>query len=273
MLIMNRRSHVIRHMLTLRIFDTSKKLCFWQNREEVFNWLNSTNWVSCTKAMCRGHVQGVCKLPGVICIYKWAEFNGTDSLRVKGRCQLVVRLKANKCYQGLIYYLSSYINLLNLLNLQSLCGRLLTPGQFQTSSPWSRPLTVLVLILVFSQLFLGKVCRNPTALRWVVCFVAIQPLLDKLLVLGRLVSRSQSVDRWFNQTMLSILLLQSFSRAVQDGIIPLNNHAFILDLYQDHLRISRDHLDKPLDLFVLRLLPASTVLQGSFAGVTAVIRL
>ena len=73
--------------------------------------------------------------------------------------------------------------------------------------------------------------------------------------------------------MLSILFLQSFSWAVQDGIIPLNNHASTLDFYQDHLHTLRDHLDKPLDLFPLRSLPASTTLQSSFAGVTAVIPL
>ena len=46
----------------------------------------------------KGYVQGVCKLVGVICIYEWTKLNGTDSLRVKRRCQLVVRLKTNKCY-------------------------------------------------------------------------------------------------------------------------------------------------------------------------------
>ena len=59
-------------------------------------------------------MQGACELPGVICIYKWAKFNNADFLRVKRRCQLVVRLKANKCYQELLRYLSSYINLLNI---------------------------------------------------------------------------------------------------------------------------------------------------------------
>ena len=50
----------------------------------------------------------------VICIYEWAEFNGANSSRVKRKCQLVVRLKANKCYQELLHFLSSYINLLNI---------------------------------------------------------------------------------------------------------------------------------------------------------------
>ena len=43
MLSMIKRSHVIRHVLTLWIFGTSKKLYFWQNREEVFNQLNSAS--------------------------------------------------------------------------------------------------------------------------------------------------------------------------------------------------------------------------------------
>ena len=77
-----------------------------------------------------------------------------QTLRVKRSCQLVVRLKANKCYQGFLCYLSSYINLLNI----RLCGRLQTPGRFQTFSPWSRTpadsgpcsiLEVIVIVLVF----------------------------------------------------------------------------------------------------------------------------
>ena len=36
---MNRKSHVIRYMLILQISSTPKKLCFWQNCEEVFNRL------------------------------------------------------------------------------------------------------------------------------------------------------------------------------------------------------------------------------------------
>ena len=106
-------------------------------------------------------------------------------------CQLVVRLKANKYYQELLCSLSSYIKLLNVLNLQGLCNWLLAPGRFQTCSPWSRPLTNskplagLILVLVFGQLFLDKVCRNPTALRWVICFVAIRLCSDKSLDLGQ----------------------------------------------------------------------------------------
>ena len=65
-----------------------------------------------SEVTCRGHVQGACKLPGVICIYEWAKFNSADSSRVKRRCQLVVKLKANKYYQELLRYLSPYINLL-----------------------------------------------------------------------------------------------------------------------------------------------------------------
>ena len=51
------------------------------------------------------------------------------------RMSVVVRLKANKYYQGLLCSLSFYINLLNLLNLQGFRHRLLARGRFQTSSP------------------------------------------------------------------------------------------------------------------------------------------
>ena len=111
MLSVNEKSHMIYYVLTLRIFGAPKKLCFWQNREEMFNRLNSARELSCTRATCRGHglklrasviwrghVQGVCKLPGVICIYKWVELYNADSSRFKHRSQLIVKLKANKCY-------------------------------------------------------------------------------------------------------------------------------------------------------------------------------
>ena len=71
MLSVNGKSHVIRHVLTLRIFGAPKKLCFRQNREEVFNQLNSTNWVELHKGYVqesRGEV--TCRGHGVICIYK-----------------------------------------------------------------------------------------------------------------------------------------------------------------------------------------------------------
>ena len=176
----NKRSHVIRHVLTLRIFGTSKKLRFRRNREEVLNWLNSVGWGELHKGYvqepqgeitCRGHVQGsdagdmrVAQsdlhlwMGGVITV---------QTLWVKRMCQLVVRVKANKCYQRLLRYLSSYINLLNI----RLFGRLQAPGRFQTFCPWSRthtgsrPLAMLAFVLVFDQLFFGKIGCNPTALR------------------------------------------------------------------------------------------------------------
>ena len=151
MLSVNRKSHVIRYVLTLRIFGAPKKLRFRQNHEEVFNRLNSTNWVklhkghlqgSLSEVMCRGHVQG--SRAGGIRVARsdlHLQMGGVPQCRLKRKCQLVVRLKADKCYQELLCSLSSYINLLNLLNLQGLHSWLLAPGRFQTSSPWSKPLT------------------------------------------------------------------------------------------------------------------------------------
>ena len=54
MLSVNGKNHVIRHVLTLRIFGAVKKLRFQQNCEKVLNWLNSTNWAKLHKS----HVQG-----------------------------------------------------------------------------------------------------------------------------------------------------------------------------------------------------------------------
>ena len=53
MLSINGRSHVIRHVLTLRIFDGLKKLYFWRNCEEVLNQLNSASGAELHK----GHIQ------------------------------------------------------------------------------------------------------------------------------------------------------------------------------------------------------------------------
>ena len=138
------RSHVIRHVLTLRIFGTLKKLRFWQNCEEVLNWLNSASWDELHKGYvqgprdgvtCRDHVQGsragdmqvarsdlYLQMGGVITV---------QTLWVKRRCQLVVRLKANKCYQGLLCYLSSYINFLSI----RLCGQIQASSRFQIFCP------------------------------------------------------------------------------------------------------------------------------------------
>ena len=46
---------------------------------------------------------------------------------------------------------------------------------------------VFVLVLVFGQSFLDKICRDPTAFRWVACFIAIRALLDESLDLVCLV--------------------------------------------------------------------------------------
>ena len=78
---------------------------------------------------------------------------------------MVVKLKANEYYPELLSSLSSYINLLNLLNLKaSAVGSWPLAGS-RPLVPDSdlRPLAVLVLVLAFGQSFLGKVCRNPTA--------------------------------------------------------------------------------------------------------------
>ena len=145
----------------------------------MFNWLNFANWAELHK----GHVQesrarGIQVAQNDLHL-QIDEVITVQSLWVKRKCQLVVRLKANKCYQELLCFLSSYMNLVKLLNFQGLRGRLLTTGRFQTSSPWSKLLTnyktlaMLVLVFMFGQLFLGKVCCNPTAFRWVAPFVAI----------------------------------------------------------------------------------------------------
>ena len=45
-----------------------------------------------------------------------------QTVRVKRRCQLVGKLKANECYQELLCYLSFYINLLSIRPSRSAPG-------------------------------------------------------------------------------------------------------------------------------------------------------
>ena len=87
--------------------------------------------------------------------FEWEPFKSQTWVSV------VVKLKANKCYQELLYSLSSYINLLNLLNLQgfgSVLGSWPLAG-FRPLAPdpdlWPTPTLkgVLVLVLVFDQSF------------------------------------------------------------------------------------------------------------------------
>ena len=73
------------------------------------------------------------------------------TLQVKCRCQLIVRLKVNKYYPELLIFLSSYINLLNLLNLKaSAVGSWPLAGSRPLApDPDLRPLAILVLVLAF----------------------------------------------------------------------------------------------------------------------------
>ena len=141
MLSVNGRSHVIRYVLTLRIFSAAKKLRFWQNPKKVLNQLNSANWAELHKSHVQrsrvrsrarvtgwAHVQGSrgegLRAKGMRVAWRdlHLQMGGVQQLKVKCRCQFVLKLKANKSYQELFYFLSSYINLLNLLKLQGLRG-------------------------------------------------------------------------------------------------------------------------------------------------------
>ena len=46
-----------------------------------------------------------------------------------------------------------------------------------------------------------------------------------------------------------------------------------MNLHQDYLHMLQNHLNKLLDIFLLRLLPASIMLQGSSVGITAIIQI
>ena len=116
------------------------------------------------------------------------------TLWVKRRCQLVIRLKANKYYPELLSSLSSYINLLNFLNFKASAVSfwLLIGSKPLAPDPNLRPLAVLVLVLAFGQLFLGKVCRDPTALGWVARPWSLDRLFATLFVYDSGHSRNRS---------------------------------------------------------------------------------
>ena len=126
-------------------------------------------------------MQEECKLPRVICIYKWAEFNSADSSRVKRRCQLIIRLKANKCYQELLCYLSYYINFLNI----KLCVWLQAPSRFHTFSTWFRTytssklyltLTVVIIVLMLIWLIVLSFAKQLFLIVCLVDCLVIRPI-------------------------------------------------------------------------------------------------
>ena len=96
---------------------------------------------SCAEITCRGHVD---HLEQFAFTNEWsynsAEVTyGMDSSRVMCKCQLIVRLKANKCYQEWLCYLSFYIDFLNIRLcswLEPLAGsRSLAPDPVLTPVP------------------------------------------------------------------------------------------------------------------------------------------
>ena len=58
--------------------------------------------------MCKGHVQGFVNYPERSAFTNRWGCNSEDSLKVKYRCQFIVKLKAIKCFEELLCYLSFY---------------------------------------------------------------------------------------------------------------------------------------------------------------------
>ena len=75
---------------------------------------------------------------------KWLK-EKSNFLRVKRRCQLIVRLKANKSYHKLLCYLSSYINFLNIRLFVQVSGFCVSAINNVTKSK-----LVLILLLTIS---------------------------------------------------------------------------------------------------------------------------
>ena len=69
------------------------------------------------------------------------------TLCIKRRCQLVVRLQANKCYQELLRFLFSYINLINIKLFAQVPGLCVSATGNVT---FTTPGFVLIVLLVIS---------------------------------------------------------------------------------------------------------------------------
>ena len=106
-----------------------------------------------------------------------------NSLTIKHKCWLVVKLKANKNYLELLCYLSFYIHLLSIIT----SWLFQTHTQFQVFSAWSRLLTsskllmVIVVIHVISQSF------DQLFISWL---NAIRPLLGNIFLI-------KSMLKWY----------------------------------------------------------------------------
>ena len=158
-------------------------------------------------------------MPEVICIYEWAEFNSADSLRIKRRCQLVVKLKANKYYQELLCYLFFYINFLNIklfARISSLCvsatDNLPTPGL----------ILIVLLAILFWLLILSLIVLlwpyHLIALLWSYCSSRIVDCIALILLLWPF-CLSHCFDRIAPAVLLIALLWLYRSDRIIDGIV------------------------------------------------------
>ena len=113
MLNVNRRSHVIGHVMTLWIFGAPKSCAFGEITKRCL--IDSTAWVRSMGVVTQeDHVRWSWKWVSP----RWLRVRRSDGKKgkltlwsFKYRCQLIVRLKAIKFIKELLCFLSSYINL------------------------------------------------------------------------------------------------------------------------------------------------------------------
>ena len=187
----------------------------------------------------------------------------------------------------------------------NLLGQFQASSRFQTSSPQSRTLIyskpcfmvrMIVIFLIFNHSFaifrlVDCSIRRPIAfgltklLSLIFCSLVLGLWLFNYScscqtdVLGRLLI--QSVGGWIcwpvvssirlelTWLMLLVLFLQTFSLAVQDVIILLNNYVFTLGLHQDCLRSLQDYLNLVV-FYPLWSSLTSRILQGWSVGTPAI---
>ena len=201
--------------------------------------------------------------------------------KLERKCQFVVRLKANKYYQELLCSLSFYIKLLNLLNLQGLCGRLLAPGRFLTSSPWSRPLTNSRPHPIPSVIFAVIVIVQSITFRLVSAFAKVAGLAKPSFSITWLVDLDWSIVGligWLSQLVgqLLVQLVDAFDIVLAIFFLSGSrwNHSpeqLLIHIKPSpglHLLFARS--SRPCRPSSIRSPPASTMLENSCIGTPAI---
>ena len=185
-----------------------------------------------------------------------------QTLRVKRKCQLVVRLKANECYQELLRYLSSYINLLNIRLCLGLWPLRKCYWRYNRYHPRVCLDHIAGHIALIALLW---------PYRWSYCFDCIALIALIALTVSLVVSLWFSCSEVFSAFGIILTICSSNCERPKTEFTALMNHA-----------LTSDHPAKPICVYwiagssrvtsrpsSIASLPASLKLRGSVIDVTA----